>query len=105
MLLAQKERLIAHHEEERRRLNQSLTAAERELHSLRSSVNLKDREKSVSKHVCVCWDGVCISLCVLKVLDEELGRMQAEVHRSRNEVTALRVGGRSLTVLTVPHTL
>ena len=47
-MLAEKEGQIAEHEEQQRRLNQSLTAKERELHSVQATVTLKEREKSVS---------------------------------------------------------
>lgn len=48
MLLAEKETVILEQEEEQRRLNQSLTSKERELHSLQATVTLREREKTVS---------------------------------------------------------
>ena len=45
--LTEKERQIDVLVEERRRLNQSLSAAERELHALQASVRVKNQEKSV----------------------------------------------------------
>ena len=57
VLLAEKERQIAILEEEKRTLNQSLAASNREIHSLSSSLSLRETEKTVSVCVCVC---VCV---------------------------------------------
>lgn len=46
--LTEKERQITELEEERRRLNQDLSAAERELHAVQASMSVKDQEKTVS---------------------------------------------------------
>ena len=48
MLLAEKERQIGEQEEELRRLNQLLSAKERELHSVQSTIAHREREKAVS---------------------------------------------------------
>ena len=62
--LTEKEREIDMLVEERRHLNQSLTAAERELHAVQASISVKNQEISVSQADMKC---VCVQQSVFHV--------------------------------------
>lgn len=89
--LTEKERQITELEEERRRLNQELSAAERELHAVQASMSVKDQEKTVS--TATDWRHIVIVLPPLypQYLERQLSRQQAELHRRETDISTLRV--------------
>ena len=92
MLVAEKERQIGQQEEELRRLNQDLAATQRELHSVQSTVTLREREKAVSgPSLCLLLWCVYITSLRFQFLEEQLSRVQAEFLWKETELTALRV--------------